>query len=173
MRYNLIFAFTIILGTNSHSQDLLNHIHTGYQGWFTAKGDATEMEKWTHWGTSNKPLNEKKLTIEYFPDMREYDKTKLYETEHTYTDGSKVKLFSSNDYETVDLHFKWMKEYGIDGVFLQRFLNPLKNPDIKKHRDKVLEHVIKASKKYGRKFAVMYDLSGYEKSKKKNWKQRL
>ena len=56
------------------------------------------MEKWTHWGTSKKPLNEKTLTIEYFPDMREYDKTKLYETELTYTDGSKVKLFSSNDY---------------------------------------------------------------------------
>lgn len=157
-----------VLSTAVFGQDLLNHVHTGYQGWFTAKGDKSGTNRWVHWGSGDRELSPESITIDYFPDLREYDEKLLYKTPFTYSNGDVVKLFSSNDYETVDLHFKWMKEYGIDGVFLQRFLAPLKNPSLKKHRDKVLENVIKAAEKYNRKFAIMYDLSGYERTEKKS-----
>src|SRR5690606_15911552 len=62
----------------------------------------------------------------------------------------------------VDLHFRWMKEYGIDGVFMQRFVVEVKesNPKGKRHFNKVLENALKAAKKYERAICVMYDLSG-------------
>jgi hypothetical protein len=62
----------------------------------------------------------------------------------------------------VDLHFKWMKDYGIDGVFMQRFVVEVKNENAKgkRHFNKVLENALKAAKKYSRAICVMYDLSG-------------
>jgi hypothetical protein len=55
-----------------------------------------------------------------------------------------------------------MKDYGIDGVFMQRFVVEVKptNPSGKRHFNKVLANALKAAKKYGRAIAVMYDLSG-------------
>jgi len=38
------------------------------------------------------------------------------------TDGSTAKVFSSADKSTTDLHFN-DKQYGVDGVFMQRFFD--------------------------------------------------
>ena len=54
-------------------------------------------------------------------DVSEYERT--YETSFKHADGRKAYVFSSADKSTVDLHFKWMKEYGVDGVFVQRFFD--------------------------------------------------
>jgi hypothetical protein len=75
-------------------------------------------------------------------------------------DGSDAFLYSAYDEETVDLHFRWMKEYGIDGVFMQRFVGETKREAGKRHFNKVLENALKAARKYGRAIGVMYDLSG-------------
>jgi hypothetical protein len=53
-----------------------------------------------------------------------------------------------------------MKEYGIDGVFVQRFVTNLKNQASYGHNQKVLASAFKASEKYGRIICIMYDLSG-------------
>ena len=50
-----------------------------------------------------------------------------------------------------------MREYGIDGVFLQRFLVSLRNPSY----DLVLENVRRSARENGRVYAICYDLSGY------------
>jgi ferritin-like protein len=53
-----------------------------------------------------------------------------------------------------------MKEYGIDGVFMQRFVVEIKNEKGKRHFNKVLENALSSSKKYERAICIMYDLSG-------------
>ncbi len=55
-----------------------------------------------------------------------------------------------------------MKDYNIDGVFMQRFVVEVKksNPQGKRHFNRVLENALKASERYGRAISIMYDLSG-------------
>jgi hypothetical protein len=54
-----------------------------------------------------------------------------------------------------------MEQYGIDGVFLQRFLVEL--PD--QSMNQVLVHVQRAARSTGRVFAICYDLTGAPKDK--------
>ena len=51
-----------------------------------------------------------------------------------------------------------MKDYGLDGVFMQRFWGAAK-PDARK-RSHVLANAMEAARKYDRAIGVMYDLSG-------------
>jgi len=137
-----------------------NLVMAGYQGWFTAEGDGSGRG-WRHY--------EKKscggfapgcVSVDFWPDMNEY--SKQYTTPFIFENGDKAKVFSPADEETVDLHFKWMKDYGIDGVFMQRFVVEIKNPTTKgkAHFNKVLQNALKASNKYNKAICIMYDLSG-------------
>lgn len=68
-----------------------------------------------------------------------------------------------------------MKEYGIDGVFMQRFVVEIKSVSGKRHFNKVLESSLKAARKYDRAIGVMYDLSGCQSEDMKiienDWKE--
>jgi len=128
----------------------------GYQGWFTAEGDGAGRG-WHHYEKHNQ-FKPGISTIDFWPDVSEYEIT--YETEFEFENGEKAHVYSPYDEESVDLHFKWMKEYGIDGVFMQRFVSEIKNPKGKNHFNKVLENALKAAKKYERAISIMYDLSG-------------
>jgi hypothetical protein len=135
-----------------------NLVMAGYQGWFAAEGDESGRG-WYHY--RNRCGFEPGCTsVDFWPAMSEY--SRKYVTPFKHADGSSAYLYSPYDEESVDLHFKWMKDYGIDGVFMQRFVVEVKptNPSGKKHFNKVLANALKASKKYGRAIAVMYDLSG-------------
>ncbi|MCW3108320.1 MAG: xylosidase [Segetibacter sp.] len=133
-------------------------VMAGYQGWFAAEGDSSGRG-WYHYkgrggfypGSTN---------IDYWPNMSEY--AKKYKSPFKFADGSDAYLYSPYDEESVDLHFKWMKDYGIDGVHMQRFVGEVKptNPKGKRHFNKVFANALKAAKKYGRAISVMYDLSG-------------
>jgi hypothetical protein len=132
----------------------------GYQGWFRAQGDGSH-DGWVHFGTQGifGPSN---VHIDLWPDISEYEKT--YPTPFEFSDGQPARVFSSWDESTVDVHFRWMKEYGIDGVFVQRFFGATRNEKARRKSRVVLEHALTASKKYGRAIAVMYDLSGLRAS---------
>ena len=109
----------------------------GYQGWFRCPGDGTN-EGWKHWSRKRGAITPQSLTFEMWPDMTEYtDDEKYPASGFTYPDGKPAHLFSSASRKTVERHFKWMQEYGIDGVFLQRFVADLGNPS----SDRVLENV--------------------------------
>ncbi|MGN6511362.1 MAG: glycoside hydrolase family 71/99-like protein [Chitinophaga sp.] len=135
-------------------------VMAGYQGWFAAEGDASERG-WYHYRNGNcGGFMPGCAAVDFWPDMTEY--TKKYPSPFSHADGSNAPLYSPYDEETVDLHFKWMKDYGIDGVFMQRFVVEIKNENAKgkRHFNKVLENALKAAKKYSRAICVMYDLSG-------------
>lgn len=131
-------------------------VMVGYQGWFAAEGDGSNRG-WHHY-QKNGEFKPGFSSIDMWPDVSEYSNT--YKTNFLYPDGSPAKVYSSSDEQTIDVHFKWMKDYGIDGVFLQRFVVEIKNSSGKAHFNKVLENALKASKKYGRALSIMYDLSG-------------
>jgi hypothetical protein len=136
-------------------------VMAGYQGWFRADGDEANRG-WQHFGRGNK-FDLENNTIDIWPDVSEYEKT--YKTPFKHADGSTAMVFSSLDESTTDLHFKWMKEYGLDGVFMQRFYGVTRGGDRRKEMDQILNNAFKASQKYDRAIAVMYDLSGLQPGK--------
>lgn len=133
-------------------------VMAGYQGWFNTPGDGAGRgwHHYEHRGVFQPGSSE----IDFWPDVSAYAKT--YETPFVYADGSHARVFSAYDSSTIDLHFKWMKQYGIDGVFMQRFVTEIRNPSGKMHFTKVLDDAMKASGKYGRAISIMYDLSGMQ-----------
>ncbi|WP_219226527.1 glycoside hydrolase family 71/99-like protein [Pedobacter antarcticus] len=135
-----------------------NLVMAGYQGWFAAEGDGSERG-WYHYKGRN-GFYPGSTNVDFWPDVKEYPKK--YKSPFKFKDGSDAFLYSPYDESSVDIHFKWMKEYGIDGVHMQRFLGEVKSADGtgKRHFNKVLQSALKAAKKYGRAISVMYDLSG-------------
>jgi hypothetical protein len=128
----------------------------GYQGWFRAEGDGSG-EGWTHYSERG-PLRPATLHPDFWPDVSEYEKT--YATSLTNHDGSVARVFSSWDQSTTDLHFRWMRQYGIDGVFVQRFFGSTRSRQARLKSRVVFEHALQSSRQYNRAIAVMYDLSG-------------
>ena len=129
-------------------------VMAGYQGWFNCEGDGAGRG-WTHYSKDGK-FEDGSCTIDYWPEMDEYEV--IYKTPFNFPDGSPAYVFSSYDESSIDLHFKWMKEYGIDGVFMQRFFSVLGDPNRTNHNDKVLRSAIRAAGKYGVAICLMYDI---------------
>lgn len=132
----------------------------GYQGWFAAEGDAS-LRGWYHYRNGNcGGFMPGCSAVDFWPDMQEY--TQTYKSPFRFADGSDAMLYSPYDASSVDLHFKWMKDYGIDGVFMQRFVVEIKNsnPSGKRHFNQVLQNALAAARKYDRAISIMYDLSG-------------
>lgn len=127
----------------------------GYQGWFHAPGDPTDLG-WIHWSRDSGRIAPDTLSFEMWPDMSEY-KRQYQAEEFRYPNGKQATLFSSADPETVNLHFDWMARYGIDGVFVQRFLGGLEDPA---EASRTIGFVRQAAARTGRVFALEFDMSG-------------
>jgi hypothetical protein len=128
----------------------------GYQGWFRCPGDATG-EGWQHWSRDSTKITANSVTVEMWPDLTEFDEDEKFPVPgFTLPGGGLAQLFSSAHAKTVERHFRWMAHYGIDGVFVQRFLVNLGKPSF----DRVLGHVRASTAKTGRVYAVCYDLTG-------------
>jgi len=104
------------------------------------------------------------VTFDAWPDLTEWADTETYATGFTYADGRVARLYSAYDARTVDRHFQWMQTYGIDGVWLQRFISELGDPRFYDFRDRVTENVRAAAEARGRVFAIEYDISGSAES---------
>ncbi len=129
----------------------------GYQGWFRCPADPAG-EGWRHWSRDSGRITPSTLTFEMWPDLSEFtDEEKYQAPGFSHPDKSQAFLFSSAHPRTVRRHFEWMAQYGIDGVFVQRFLVNVGNPSF----DRVLGHVRDSVKATGRVYAVCYDLTGF------------
>ena len=138
--------------------DVVGKITVGYQGWFACPGDGAPIGGWWHWSRDRfQPPSPANTTIESWPDMREFEHG--YPTAYpNLGNGQPARLFSSYDAQTVNTHFAWMRSYGIDTAALQRF-NPV--GDEGPTRDAMTIKVRAAAEATGRKFYIMYDVTGW------------
>lgn len=141
------------------SSTLDGKLMVGYQGWFNCEGDGANLG-WKHWSRHRKTFEPGTATVDLWPDVSELSSDERYETGFRFADGSPAEVFSSANAKTVATHFRWMREYGIDGAFVQCFANQLSNEARLANVNRVLSHVRDGARQHGRTFAVMYDLSG-------------
>jgi len=135
---------------------------TGYQGWFRAPGDGSGMG-FHHYEKRGK-FEPGHVTIDLWPDLTGFDEDEKFDTSFRHEDGSVAQVFSSVNPKTVNRHFQWMKEYGIDGAFVQRFgvvgAKEYRSYNMLKADNQKLVHCRDAAIANGRCYALMYDLSG-------------
>jgi hypothetical protein len=123
----------------------------GYQGWYLCPDDGSLVDDWFHWFSGPRP------DVDFWPDTSELTEGELCPTALQDTQGNPLFAYSAYNPLTVLRHFKWMAEYGIDGVELQRFASELYDPVMKDARDQVLANVQAAAETYGRVFYIQYD----------------
>jgi hypothetical protein len=140
----------------------------GYQGWFRCPADACNLG-WIHWSRESQRIGPELLTFEMWPDMTDYSSTERYPAPgFTYPDNRPAELFSSDNAQTVLRHFEWMRDYGIDGAWLQHFLVDLPGGPLSNRypsRLRVLKHVRSAARQTGRVWALSYDIAGMPKER--------
>lgn len=142
---------------------LTGKVMCGYQGWFSCPGDGAKLG-WKHWARDRKkPFAPGNVSVDLWPDVSEFATDELFETGFRHADGSLARVFSSYKRDTVRRHFAWMRDYGIDGAFVQRFANGLHDEKLRSQKDAVLAHARAGANEAGRVFSVMYDLSGLPK----------
>jgi hypothetical protein len=140
---------------------LTHKLIMGYQGWFFCPGDGAPMNTWVHW-FRGAPYDATTLTVDMYPSVSELDPDERCATSFTFPNGQPAPLYSAWNTKTVERHFAWMRDHDLDGVFLERFLVGVANPALKPGLDQVLRNVMSGAEKYGRTFAVEYDISGQD-----------
>ncbi|MFF2525641.1 discoidin domain-containing protein [Streptomyces liangshanensis] len=153
--------------------DVVGKVTVGYQGWFACIGDGAPINSWWHYSrNAGQPPSPSNTTLVSWPDMREY--TRSYPTAYpNLGNGQRATLFSSWDQQTVDTHFRWMRENGCDTAALQRF-NPFgaEGPT----RDGMAQKVRQSAEAYGRKFYIMYDVTDWTNMQseiKQDWTAKM
>jgi chitodextrinase len=102
-------------------------------------------------------LSPSNTAIVSWPDVRDY--TNTYQSAYANLgNGGAARLFSHYDQQTVDTHFRWMRDYGCDTAALQRF-NPTGGEG--PIRDAITAKVRSSAESYGRKFYIMYDVTNW------------
>lgn len=161
---NNTYRESITIGGGDVGGDVIGKLYAGYQGWFNCGGDGSPNNSWVHWTKDNNiPSANLNIKFEIYPDTREY--TNLYQTNlGNLGNGQPAKLFSSYDASTVNKHFEWMQQYNIDGAALQRFGASASDSydSWRANRDSVAVKVKNAAETYGRKFYIMYDITGMD-----------
>lgn len=129
----------------------------GYQVWFVA-GSLTSG--WTHWNTRTSGAPGPNTShFEVCPDISEYPDAILKPTNLApMGNGTPFKLFTSSDKEVIDIHLKWMKDYGIDGAAVQRFIGNIGSSIVNSPSESIIK-VKNAAEANQRIFYICYDTS--------------
>jgi hypothetical protein len=138
---------------------LSNKLMFGYQAWFACTNDGSPPNRWVHWFRSQTPAATN-ATIDFWPDTSEQEADESFATAMTLPNGTPASLYGAYKQKTVLRHFRWMHDYGIDGVFLQRFSSELADRSFADWRNQAAHNCRAGAEAYGRVFAMMYDISG-------------
>ena len=126
-RFFLPFSLVLLVsGSLTASESLFGRVLCGYQGWFNTPGDGANLG-WRHYGFE-KP---DQCHLDLWPDLTGFGEDELHDTPLRFADGSVAQVFSSANANTTLRHFEWMREHGIDGVWLQRFGTTLRDPRLR------------------------------------------
>ena len=132
----------------------------GYQGWFSCPNDLSDGG-WTHWsGTAPFAVLP---GFPNWPDVSGYPANSAYPGARCAADqvltqsGKHAYVYSSSNPDVVAQHFAWMKDFNIDGIFLQRFLGSGSVPG--NHPEWVLANIRKSAWQNKRLWAMEYDVS--------------
>ena len=136
----------------------------GYQGWFACPEDGSNLYNgYYHWIRDGyAQLDAASYRVDMWPDTSELTTDERCATALAYPDGSPAPVYSAANPQTALRHFEWMHDYGIDGVFLQRFSGQLDYPDFHAFIDRVMANVRTGAETTGRAWALMYDVTGAE-----------
>src|SRR5258708_1319515 len=129
----------------------------GYQGWFSCPGDGSNTG-WFHWFKNDLPTTAN-FRVDMYPDAGELTPSERCATSMKYPNGDTAYLYSAYNPKTVMRHFQWMSQYGVDGVFLERFVSELALQNFFNQRNVVTQNVRSGAEAYGRVFAIEYDIS--------------
>lgn len=154
----LIFASGLGAEERVDVSTLSGKVVCGYQGWFRCEGDGAN-NGWHHYAV-NGSFAPGSSHIEMWPDVSELPASERFATPFRFADGSVAEVFSSAREPVVRMHFRWMMEHGIDGVFLQRFATTARDPRYRQPMDRILGFTKAAAAEHGRGWALMYDLTG-------------
>lgn len=136
----------------------------GYQGWLRTPDDAAKAG-WRH---CLRQHDGRWLPVtDYLPDVSEAVPDERSRLPLACATGGVAEVVSADCRNTVDRHFGWMRQYGIDGVFVQRFPTDMYRRNLsaspfRESGDRVLGYCRDAAAATGRAYALMYDLSGLE-----------
>ncbi len=132
--------------------ELAGKVVAGYQGWFGCPGDAG-VAGMMHWRDA------KGATVEMLPDL-----TELPRSDRCAMPGSNgapgPSVYSGANPAVIDLHFRWMQQYGIATAAVQRFVSVLRTDTRRDYFDRELRAIAASAENHGRGFFVEYDLSG-------------
>jgi len=172
-------AFAAPIGSVVDASTLTGKVMAGYQGWFRCPGDPSG-DRWKHWSTNPNSITGDTVSFDLWPDTSEYDKDELYPAgAMTYPDGTQAYLYSAANPKSVLRHFEWMRDYDIDGAWLQQFLVSLPGGiHAQPSLTLVMNNVIAAAQATGRVWAVSYDVAGSETDQiydvlTKNWQDKV
>ena len=180
MKFLLLLPFLAHFSGSIHAQSvdtstLTGKVVCGYQGWFRCEGDGSN-NGWHHYAVNGK-FEPGHAHIDLWPDVSELPRQARFATAFKHADGRQAEVFSSIPAAVAQVHFKWMRDYGIDGAMLQRFATGTRDPRGRGPQDQVLANCQAAARANGRGWALMYDLSGIRQGEVKlvinDWKHLL
>jgi hypothetical protein len=138
------------------SSTLEKKVLFGYQGWFDCPSAGSQRSDWSHWARGE-PAPQT-LVIDMYPDLSEFDPADLCPVPSMTIGNKPAYLYSARNPRIVMRHFGWMKQYGLDGVLVQRFIGSTAHAQA--DGDVVLRNIMAAAAETGRTFAIEYDISG-------------
>src|ERR1051326_2740978 len=148
------------------SSTLSNKFVLGYQAWHACASDGSALAQYIHWshlnGVQPSPTD---VVCDLWPDLSEFGANELFATGFTLGNGQPAKAYSCYLTNTVLRHFKWMRDYGIDGVAVQRFTKDVFiNSSWAALKNTNIVNAKLGAETYGRILFLMYDISNDDPS---------